>query len=521
MSVEQEELPKFPAGEDQANPMKFIRHRTDAGIMPSDEDLKAETLRMKSGSNPAAEVPNAERSPWFRGNALTSDDSGWPTQIGHDAVSVPSECTSSVASFSKDQASFDVQTYLEVNLMNFLKDQATMGIVPTDSQLQEEGCHIISNLHSPRLTTSEAALSYYHHLITSSTEWVTKFRVRAGVHTSRTPLSNGSWNQTLAAHSEWPTNMKASQGSTGVGMNNIPAISPGQSVPLSQVDGDWDMNTFAFDNSSLDATTQQVSLSSTIFNPNIMATASTTPNEAPKSFLNDASCYKRLEQELDRYVKSCLSPHNPNAHKPDDAELQHQARWIIYNDGDPWNQTAADNAEWLLRFKCSHGLVHRSDGPGLPNEDGIWDIQTGSGFTPPYMQASARSLSTVYNNMSIPLDLNRASMMPLCPEILNDAPATVFCSRELEQGLFEYVRQCLRQGFSPTDMQLRTKAREILGTESTAADNMQLLVKFKNLCGIGSESIPVGEDFSGGVRKFSPGVTMGMASPPGMHGSQL
>ncbi|KAL2835288.1 hypothetical protein BDW59DRAFT_168523 [Aspergillus cavernicola] len=39
-----------------------------------------------------------------------------------------------------------------------------------------------------------------------------------------------------------------------------------------------------------------------------------------------------------------------------DAVLQTAARHIVYGEGDPWNQTPADNAEWLDLFKMGMGL---------------------------------------------------------------------------------------------------------------------------------------------------------------------
>ncbi|KAK3077052.1 hypothetical protein LTS18_011343, partial [Coniosporium uncinatum] len=40
-----------------------------------------------------------------------------------------------------------------------------------------------------------------------------------------------------------------------------------------------------------------------------------------------------------------------------DESMQLQARIILYDSDDPWNQTAADNPEWLDIFKRAHGLV--------------------------------------------------------------------------------------------------------------------------------------------------------------------
>ncbi|RGP60210.1 c2h2 type zinc finger domain-containing protein [Fusarium sporotrichioides] len=72
--------------------------------------------------------------------------------------------------------------------------------------------------------------------------------------------------------------------------------------------------------------------------------------------LNDANFHEKLGKELGRWVASTMSPRNPTSHVPTDDELRHQARWIAYGDDDPWNQTHADNPEWLQRFKDSVGL---------------------------------------------------------------------------------------------------------------------------------------------------------------------
>ena len=44
-----------------------------------------------------------------------------------------------------------------------------------------------------------------------------------------------------------------------------------------------------------------------------------------------------------------------------DEMLQKEARCIVYSDDDPWNQTSADNPEWLEMFKQGVGLGLASD----------------------------------------------------------------------------------------------------------------------------------------------------------------
>jgi Homeobox KN domain/Tc5 transposase DNA-binding domain len=68
-----------------------------------------------------------------------------------------------------------------------------------------------------------------------------------------------------------------------------------------------------------------------------------------------STCWEILTLRLGRYVKEQLQL----GIKPTDEMLQRQARWILYEDDDMWNQTAADNPEWLDLFKKAHGLGER------------------------------------------------------------------------------------------------------------------------------------------------------------------
>jgi hypothetical protein len=70
-----------------------------------------------------------------------------------------------------------------------------------------------------------------------------------------------------------------------------------------------------------------------------------------------------------------------------------------------------------------------------------------------------------------------------------ERPASVFCSRELESGLNEYVKAQREIGNAPSDDELKAEARRILGVETTAAEDKPLLEKFKAMHGLSSPSI--------------------------------
>lgn len=159
---------------------------------------------------------------------------------------------------------------------------------------------------------------------------------------------------------------------------------------------------------------------------------------------------------------------------------------FLFSD-DPWNYTAADNAEWLHRFKRDIGIINDS-GPGLPPGH-AWALeQGGTGFAPPYaflgdhepvnndvevaMRTGAKSITAGHSAVNSYLEELTSSP--------NQKPAVIFCSRELEWGLQQYAKgYFMDRGFLPSDTALKAKAREILKAGKTAADDPILLGKFK------------------------------------------
>jgi hypothetical protein len=77
----------------------------------------------------------------------------------------------------------------------------------------------------------------------------------------------------------------------------------------------------------------------------------------------DSNCWRRLEQGLTAYIEQ----QKQLGIIPTDKELQDKGRMIIYNDEDPWNQTAADNPQWLECLRQQHGIAQQpvADPPKL------------------------------------------------------------------------------------------------------------------------------------------------------------
>ena len=105
--------------------------------------------------------------------------------------------------------------------------------------------------------------------------------------------------------------------------------------------------------------------------PSSAETNLTFDTSAP-STLGDSNCWRRLEQALSAYIVQ----QKTLGHNPTDKELQDQGRLIVYDDDDPWNQTAADNQLWLSTLKFQHGI---GEDPG-PVRRRLEEVP----MTPPY-----------------------------------------------------------------------------------------------------------------------------------------
>jgi len=68
----------------------------------------------------------------------------------------------------------------------------------------------------------------------------------------------------------------------------------------------------------------------------------------------NATCWEILTLRLGKFAKQHIDQHGPD--NLTDELLQAQARRILYDSDDTWNQTAADNPEWLGIFKQAHGM---------------------------------------------------------------------------------------------------------------------------------------------------------------------
>jgi hypothetical protein len=88
--------------------------------------------------------------------------------------------------------------------------------------------------------------------------------------------------------------------------------------------------------------------------PIILTTPKLYAGNETSSVNPNATCWEILTLRLGRFAREQIEKHG--ASSITDEMLQREARLILYDDADGWDQTSADNPEWLSLFKKAHGL---------------------------------------------------------------------------------------------------------------------------------------------------------------------
>ncbi|KAK4217824.1 hypothetical protein QBC37DRAFT_369656 [Rhypophila decipiens] len=472
---------------------EFVKARRLLGLTAMDSELQVEACKIIGRMEESSNHPSDEIANFLLRLIYSSTD--WLAGFRQRAVLPRSEDVGDEKTRSKDMTKIDstIHNYsrLESELAEYVRNQRSMGFEPTDADLQKQARIIIYEYDDG-----------WNQTAADNLEWLNAFKQR---HVAGADLLVGpSTSPSLSLESLGNTTFAGlGFGSTNTNTNNAWIPAPGQGNDSLWSGGGGGGG-------------------ASISNSPKGTGSGGAPLKINSVFFADANCYRRLERELGRYVAAAMSPNNPNCHVPTDEELQHQSRWILYDDDDPWNQTAADNVEWLSRFKRDVGILTDPDLPGLPACDGWNATQGGSGFAPPYVYPNPESIgfsqlvdawsgtgnppttATTTSSSSgeggslVPIAIQAGSTTrPFMAEtstvnkFLRTAfgrngrlqkPAQVFCSRELENGLAEYVgaKVAIQEGF-PSDDELKRKAREILGIEKTPAEDAVLLGKFKEM----------------------------------------
>ncbi|KAK2057291.1 homeobox and C2H2 transcription factor [Colletotrichum caudatum] len=212
---------------------------------------------------------------------------------------------------------------LEEQLLDYVEISKMIEPQVTDEDLQREACGIVEGMEASSRHPSGIFANFLMSLINGSAHWLAAFRRRANLSPSR-PSSEP---QTRAQSQE----LKSVTAAPNDDLKCPPLTTPDLLQP-------------------------ETGPGSAASAPS-SGTKGGHPTAPSTFFVNEDNCYRKLVRELTLFVTITTSPRNPNRRIPTDAELQHQARWTHFGDDDPWNQTPADNPDWLRDFKREVGIL--------------------------------------------------------------------------------------------------------------------------------------------------------------------
>lgn len=264
---------------------------------------------------------------------------------------------------------------MESELQEYVKARRLLGLTAMDSELQAEACKLIQRMNADLYQPSDHITDFLIRLVKGSTKWLAGFRQRAHLPRSEDVADEGVRSKdptTIDSTIHNPNRLEyelgefvRSQRALGVEPTDEDLQRQARLI-IYEYDDPW--NQTAADDPVWLATFKQRQGIATIPNDGSLSNAqpptasasdsgpsshgrsssqghavllssreSSASNRAPRRtrgtvYVNDANCYQRLARELKKFVAATMSPNNPNRHVPSDEELQHHARWIIYEE---------------------------------------------------------------------------------------------------------------------------------------------------------------------------------------------
>lgn len=173
--------------------------------------------------------------------------------------------------------------------------------------------------------------------------------------------------------------------------------------------------------------------------------------------------YSRLECELADFLKQQRSI----GKEPTDADLQRQARIIIYEFDDGWNQTAADSINWITAFRQRNfpedaspaSLSQRTD-RSMESPSGTSCQAKPSQLANDSSRKSDNMKENFHNGPNLPAHPGKAA-----PFFLNDANCYRRLAKELKRWVMTTMSANNPSRHVPTDEELQYQARWILYDE--------------------------------------------------------
>ncbi len=360
----------------------IVGKRELEGKIPSDEEIQFEACRIVFGSEVLSTQGMSAKSSWLRDLLFSSEQITLQAQLAPIRNQADSR-QSQLKINGKDNIFEDDP--MEAELHEYVKARRLLGLTAMDHELQVEACNIIGRTEESSNHPSDEVANFLLRLIYKSTGWLAGFRQRAvlprsedmedeakrskdpntidstihnysrleselaeyvrnqrsmGIEPSDADLQrtariiiyeyDDGWNQTAADNADWLKAFKQRHSSPEASAAALASNKP--LTIASATHGDCAITSSSCPLIAAGASFRNSASGSSSSSQTGNSGLGSNPASLRPYFFNDANCYRRLARELGRFVTSTMSPNNPNRHVPTDEELQHQARWILYDE---------------------------------------------------------------------------------------------------------------------------------------------------------------------------------------------
>ncbi|KAK6524414.1 hypothetical protein TWF281_011322 [Arthrobotrys megalospora] len=111
-------------------------------------------------------------------------------------------------------------------------------------------------------------------------------------------------------------------------------------------------------------------------------------------------------EELTMQLSDFITANRAAGNYLSDEDIRREARIIMYGDDDPWNQTPADNKQWLDYFKQGHGISSGGTDPGFstPTDGVLFDLCTFAADIDPHFGVLFGVNQTAFDYSNLPLN---------------------------------------------------------------------------------------------------------------------
>jgi hypothetical protein len=282
-------------------------HLDMTGKLPSDDDIQLEACRIifataLSNSQDFFSRQGLDDS-WLRDVLMSSPKLTQQAKFG--PMRLRSESRLLLLRVKGKEKLFE-RCPFESRLRKFIEDQRSEGATVHDVQIQGHACQIVRDMEQESTSPSDIFASWVAKLVYRSPEWLAEFKKRTGIDSNKKDCND----------------------------------TPESSLDLSLLHDDINTDSPLFPQQETDALHPlQTSLPPNFETPHLpdsTLNASWMTHSLPErseAFGPGDTLFNRyFVGDLARWVASTISPTNPVSHVPSDEEIQHQARWIMYDE---------------------------------------------------------------------------------------------------------------------------------------------------------------------------------------------